>query len=266
MKTITRILAVLLLTAAVLTGSALADGADAVYDWDDILTDSEEAILASAAEGVAEKYDVGVYIAVLPDMEDYGFYSIEECAEAFYSDMELGVGAEKTGILLILSMAERDYDLCAYGSYAHYAFTDYGKTTISDEFLDNFRGNDWYGGFMDYIAQTEELLAQAKDGAPVDVPPREKFTPAGILASLVIGALVAWVVCGILKGKMKTARAAVDADSYVRPGGAQITARDDRFSHITTSRRKIEKSSSSGGGGGGTHVSSGGFSHSSGKF
>ena len=267
MKSITRILALLLLTAVLLTGAALADGADAVYDWDDILTDSEEAALTGAAEEVAAKYDVGVYIAVLPDMEDYGFYDIEACAEAFYTDMELGVGAEKTGILLILSMAERDYDLCAYGSFGHYAFTDYGKTTISDEFLDNFRRNDWYGGFADYIARTEELLIQAKDGAPVDVPPRERFTPAGVVASLVIGALVAWGICSALKGKMKTARIAADADSYVRPGGAQITARDDRFTHVTTSRRKIESSSSSGGGrGGGTHVSSGGFSHSSGKF
>ena len=265
MKQITRILAVLLLAAALLTCPVLADGAEPVYDWADILTDAEEEILASAAEGVAAQYGVGVYIAVLPDMEEYGFTSIEDCAEVFYTDMELGLGAERTGILLILSMAERDYDLCAYGSYGHYAFTDYGKTTVSDAFLDNFKRNDWYGGFFDYIARADEVLALAADGQPVDVPPLEKITPAGLLASLVLGVLAAWGVCAVLKGKMKTARLASDANSYVPPGGAQITGRDDRFTHVTTSRRKIERSSS-GGGRGGTSISSGGFSHSSGKF
>ena len=170
MKSITRILALLLLTAVLLTGAALADGADAVYDWDDILTDSEEAALTGAAEEVAAKYDVGVYIAVLPDMEDYGFYDIEACAEAFYTDMELGVGAEKTGILLILSMAERDYDLCAYGSFGHYAFTDYGKTTISDEFLDNFRRNDWYGGFERIRSNPASVKAEKPSETAVLTP------------------------------------------------------------------------------------------------
>ncbi len=266
MKKITRILAVLLLIGTLLVGHALADGAESVYDWADILSDAEESALASAAESVSDAYGVGVYIATLEDMGDYGFHDIEECSEVFFADLELGVGPEKTGILLILSMAERDYDICAHGSYAHYAFTDYGKTTISDEFLDDFRHNGWYGGFMDYIDRVDDMLVIAESGDPVDVPPRERFTSAGVIASLVIGVGVAWLVCRALKGKMKTARLAADADSYVAPGGAQITLRDDRFSHITTSRRKIEKSDSGGDRGGGTSVSSGGYSHSSGKF
>ena len=51
-----------------------------------------------------------------------------------------------------LSMAERDFQMLAHGDTANAAFTDYGKYIMQDEFLDNFREDDWYGGFADYIA------------------------------------------------------------------------------------------------------------------
>lgn len=54
--------------------------------------------------------------------------------------------------MLALSMAERDFQMLAHGDTANAAFTDYGKYIMQDEFLDNFREDDWYGGFADYIA------------------------------------------------------------------------------------------------------------------
>lgn len=269
MKKILSLLTVLLLIAAALTVPALAADTEYVYDWAEILTDSEVDILTSAAEEVSRTYGVGVYIATLPDMREYGFYDIEECAEVFFDEMGLGLGSDRTGIMLILSMAERDYDIDAHGDFAHYAFTDYGKTTISDEFLDNFRVNDWYGGFFDYIARCETMLRLANEGHPVDISTgdviRGRITPAGFLCSVVLSVLGAWGICSLLKKGMKTAKIAADADSYVRPGAVQITRREDRFTHATETRRKIEKSERDGGGGG-TTVSSGGHSHSSGKF
>ncbi len=264
------LMALLLVTAALILPVMAAEDTEFVYDWADILSDNEAQTLTSAAEEISGTYGVGVYIVTLPDMSDYGFYDIEECAEAFFNDMGLGLGSDHTGIMLIMSMAERDYDIDAHGDFAHYAFTDYGKTTISDEFLDNFRSNDWYGGFFDYLSQTEVLLRQADEGHPVDISAGEvirgRITPAGFLCSAVVSALIAWLICSALKGKMKTARIAADADSYVQPGAVQITRREDRFTHTTETRRRIEKSERSGGGGGGTTISSGGHSHSSGKF
>ena len=59
-------------------------------------------------------------------------------------------------------MAERDYSLIAYGSDAHYAFTDYGKTVLENGFLDDFRRDDWNSGFSDYISGCEQLLSDRK--------------------------------------------------------------------------------------------------------
>ena len=260
MKKLTSILLPLLLIAALLTVPASALETDYVIDMAEVLTDSEVEILTSAAADISAAYGVDVYIATIDDMRDYGFYDIEECAEVFYEEMF----GRTTGIMLILSLAERDYDIDAFGDYAHYAFTDYGKTTISDAFLDNFRQNDWYGGFFDYLARCEEMLALADAGTPVDVPPPARFTAAGAIVSALLGLLGAWGVCGLFKRQLKSAVIATDANAYARPDETMITYRDDRFTHITTSRRRIERDS--GGGRGGTTVSSGGHSHSSGKF
>lgn len=238
-----------------------------VIDLAGLLSEQEASILTAMAENVSNEYGCSVHIGILDDMRSYGHYDIESCAEDFFNSYGLGVGSDHTGILLLLSMADRDYDIDAHGSFGHYAFTDYGKTTISDRFLDNFREDDWYGGFTDYIARCEEMLKLAKEGTPVDVTEPEPNVAGGILVTAVISLLLAWIVCSILASSMKSAKSAADADRYVDPRNMVFTIRDDRFTHITTQRTRIERSDSGGGShGGGTTVSSGGHSHSSGKF
>ena len=269
MKKLCSLLLAFFMIAAVLIIPAAAEDTDFVYDWAGILSDSEIDALTSAAQEITSAHNCGVYIVTLSDMRDYGFSNIEACAEAFFDEKGLGVGSDHTGIMLVLSMAERDYDIDAHGDFAHYTFTDYGKTTISDEFLDNFRNNDWYGGFFDYLSRCEKMLVLAEEGNPVDTTITERvsgrITPGGLICSVILSLLIAWLVCAWLKGRMKSAKLAVDADSYILPGSAQITNRSDRYTHSTRTRRKIEKSSS-GGRSGGTSISSGGHSHSSGKF
>lgn len=249
---------------------ALAAEADDFYvlDHADILSDGQEESLAETARALTEAYGCSVHIGTIGDMRDYGFYDIEECAEDFFNSNGLGVGEEHTGILLLLSMAERDYDIDAHGSFAHYAFTDYGKTTIRDGFLDNFRENDWYGGFADYLDRCGAMLRLAQDGEPVDITTaqrvRGRVTPGGVIVSLLLSLLGAWGICSALKRRHNSVRTAADADSYVAEGAVRFRIREDRFTHATESRRHIEYSS--GGRGGGTTISSGGHSHSSGKF
>lgn len=276
-KLISILLAALLLAAVLAPVSALADGeinGDGFYviDLYGLLSESEAQTLSSAAETITRTYGCGVHIGVISDMRDYGFSDIEDCAEEFFNSFGLGVDPDHTGILLLLSMAERDYDIDAHGEFAHYAFTDYGKTTISDEFLDNFRQNDWFGGFFDYLSRCEEMLKLARNGEPVDITASQRVqsrvTPGGLLLSLALSLLIAWLICSALKGRNKSVRAASDADAYVPAGAVTFRVRDDRFTHQTVARRRIEHSdrSGDGGGGGGTSISSGGHSHSSGKF
>ena len=269
------LLALLLLCAAVYTVSAEEEEDIFIYDTCDLLSDEEFWSLYEQAADVSQRHGCGVYVAIFADMAQYDYHNIEAFAEAVYTQWGLGVGPEQTGIMLVLSMAERDYDLAAYGNDAHYAFTDYGKSVLAEEFLDDFRYNDWAAGFSDYIRACDEYLTYAENGQPVDVGgysgletvplTLEERLRNSLPMALIVGAVCALIYCGILKGQMKSAREATNADDYVVPGSAELRIRKDYFSHTTKTRVKIESSSSKSGGGG-THVSSGGFSHSSGKF
>ena len=286
-KFLSSVLAVLLLIVC-LSIPAFAD-AQLSYVTDDagILYDSDISALEERAAAVSEQYGCGVYIVTVEDFTDYSdAYYVDDFGEELFSSYDLGLGDGNCGILLILSMAERDYGLVAHGDFANTAFTDYGKYIMQDEFLDNFREDDWYGGFADYIAACGRYLEANANGAPIDVEPsddtEEEYEPlsfgdklffAALMAfrfGLPLGLIVAFIVCAIYKRQLKSVRRATEAARYTVSGGTEITAREDRFTHTTEVRTPIKTESddhdSDPSFSGGTTVNSGGFSHSGGKF
>ena len=244
-----------------------------VFDVAGILSESEAASLNEAAKEVSLRYGCGVYIAVFDDMGEYGFRYIESFAEEVYNQWSLGIGEEGNSIALVMSMADRDYDLCAHGDVAHTAFTDYGKGVLADEFTDNFRRDDWAGGFSDYISQCDYMLRRSEQGDPIDVPSGggirvqrglpERIVRA-LIPGLIIGIIIAFIYCSGLKRKMKSTKIAREASAYIAPQGIWMQDENDMFTHTTVTRQRIDRDRSSGHGG--TSINSGGFSHHSGKF
>lgn len=259
----------LLLCLTVLLAFSAQAGAEAAFieDAAELLTADERAQLERSCAAAAEKYDCGIYIVTVPDYTEYG-YSVERAAEAIYSGLGLGLGEGRDGILLLLSMAERDYDLAAYGEWANFSFTDYGKEQIARAFLDNFRGNDWYGGFSDFVREAALYLEYASGGSPVDVPGAAR-TERSFLQKLPVIILapcfLALAVCLILRAQMKTAKRRTQAREYLARDGVNMRIRRDLYTHSTQTVQVIPKNNNSGGRGG-TTINSGGFSHSSGKF
>ena len=273
---ITLLLALVLCLSFSLTASAA--GLDYVTDTAGILQASEAAALNDQAKTVSEFYGCGVYVVVVQDYTDYVSGSIADFSEAIYKSYDLGLGEGKNGILLSLSMAERDYDLCAYGDWAHYAFTDYGKSELADTFLDNFRGNDWFGGFGDYIGNSTRLMEMAKQGNPLDTivyeePPEERGLDAFDLTIIVVvSCVVAFSVCGIFKAQMKNTGRQHYAGNYMSFSRSNMRVNSDRFLRRDVVRTLIRRDDDddgfrpSGGRPGGTSINAGGFSHKSGKF
>ncbi len=226
--------------------------------------------LEAEAERISKKYQCGVYIATVPDYTEYGSYSsFWSFSEDFYNNYHLGIGEKRNGILLILSMAERDYSLIAYGSDAHYAFTDYGKEVLENEFLDDFRRDDWAGGFGDYLSMSEQLLASAAAGEPVDVPYTsrgESRSTVGGIVTVFVPLLTAFGACEGMRRQMKPVSRQSRADEYIVQGGIDLSLKRDVFLNRTITRVPIRSVEKSPAGGGGTTVNSHGFSGHSGKF
>jgi len=251
---------------------------DYVTDAANILSAGEKQELRDRAEQISEQYDFGVYIVVVNDYRDYVKGNIEAFAEELFHSYGLGRRSDETGVILAMSMKERDFDIYAHGDFGNYAFTDYGKERLADSFLDDFRRNDWAGGFRDFIETSAGMLQKAKDGNPVDiwipdpVEPGPRFDSFKAAISLAMGALFGGGAVGGMKRSMKTAVKQTRAEEYVARGGVRLRDKSDQFVNRVVNRQVIrhESSSSSRPGGGhygGTTISgSHGGSHHSGKF
>lgn len=275
-----KILVCLILCLSLCLGMGLSASAAELYNISDaagLLSEQELVTLDENAKAVSEYYNCGVYVVIVDNYKNYVQGSITDFSEAVYKSYNLGLGEAKNGILLALSMAERDYDLCAYGDFAHYAFTDYGKDKLAEEFLDNFRNNDWAGGMNDYVAFCGSLLEMAKNGNPLDImiydeePEPPGLDAFDLILILAIPSVIALAVCGIFAAQMKTTGRQSFASDYIDRSRAHMRVSTDQFINRSVVRVPIPKNDDDGpraGGGspGGTSVNAGGFSHNSGKF
>ena len=253
------------------TDSAVEEQEIYIYDEAGLFTEEQYQNLQEQAMSVSNYSQCGVYFIAVNHFGAYSSYDdILLAAEDIYRTNGLGIGEEQNGILLLLSMNQRDYALVTYGSFAHMAFTDYGQEVMCNNFLDDFSENHWYGGVLDYILDCERMTDMALEGTPLDVQiqgtSQEGSLFMAIPMALLPAAALSLVICFIFKRQMKTARRQTDAFEYVVGNSVDFRVRQDIFTHVTHSRRKINTSSGGSKPGGGTTVRSSGFSGKSGKF
>lgn len=249
-KRISALLTALFLAAALCTSALAAGGSmDYVYDLSGLLAYDDWEMLEAQAADIAQRTGCGVYIVAVDDYADYGEGSVYDVAAQIFNiaDNGFGVGADRDGILLLLSMYGGDWAMFVHGEGAEYAFNDYGQAALEDSFLPALGESDWYGGFAGYLAACDEYLTLASAGAPV-----RASVVKSILPVVGISCAVSLVICLILKGKMKTVRRKAQAQAYVSFGGLNLTERYDRYTHTTESRSQVENTSKSESGGGGS--------------
>ena len=166
-----------------------------------------------------------------------------------YDDYDFGIGEDRDGVLLLLSMYDRSYSLYVRDGYAQSMIGSYAQQQLEDSFLDYLGDDDWYGGFHAYLTTCADMMQQASEGHAVRKPLGKVIFPA-----LLVGCGVALVVCLVLKGKMKSVRRGAEADVYVTAEGLDLTELSFNDTPTTETRRKKEKNDSqseSGGGGSG---------------
>lgn len=252
-------------------GQAVTTSAQLGYVTDEagLLTEQETNRLSQRCAALAQSSGVGVYILTVDDYADYGFTDVETASYTLYHNYTLGVGDGRDGILLLLSMSNRKYATFVYGDKAESIFPSSALQQLEDGFLDDFRDDDWYGGFCDYIDGCADLLGgESYAGGDSDYDYDAGFSWSQLLRNfgiaLVVSCIIALIVCLILKMKMRSVHRQTEARAYVTPEGLHLTRRDDVYTHTTTTRRKIERDNDNSGGGsdfsgGGGHGRSGSF-------
>lgn len=266
----TVILTIILMSVATVTAFAAQD-----YDADrqlprlvdnaDILDDSEENSLLKKMDEISERQKVDVVVVIVNSLEGK---TAEGYADDFYDDNGYGVGNDKDGVLLLVSMDDRDWCMTAAG-FGNTAFTDAGKDYISDKFLEYLSDDKYVKAFDTYAELCDEFISQAKKGTPYDSGnmPKDPFPVfRNILIALGVGIVLSLIIVLIMRSKMKTVRSQPAASDYMKQGSMDITKSRDLFLYTHLDKKAIPKKNESSGTT--THTSSSGQTHSSksGKF
>lgn len=248
---------------------AAEEGALRLVDGADLLTDSEESSLTAKLDEISIRQSCDIVVVTTDSLGDE---NITAYADDYFDYNGYGIGEDKSGILLLISMTgggHGDYWMSTTG-YGITAFTDAGIQYIGDAFKPYLKDGEYAEALDSFAENCDKFLTQAKKGSPYDIDhmPKDPYNiPLNIAIGLLIGLVIAFVVVSVMKSKLKSVSLKGSASDYVKNGSLNLTESNDIFLYRTISRHARPKETSSGGGGGGgssTHTSSSGSSHGGG--
>ena len=105
-----------------------------VTDSAGLLSENENILLEKMAESVSKKYGVGVYIVTVEDYRDFHSEGVYKATYTIYHECTMGEGPNRDGIMLLLSMDDRNWAMFCYGSRCEYAFDSYGQQKLEKVF------------------------------------------------------------------------------------------------------------------------------------
>ena len=229
-----------------------------------LLTEGEESNLLDKLDEISHKQKADVVVVTVDSLEGK---SPMEYADDYFDYNGYGYGEDRDGIILLVSMEDRDYWMSTRG-FGITAFTDAGLEFIADEFVPELSDGDYDKAFDLFADRCDEFLTQARKGRPYDRGhmPREKFELLeNMLISLAGGFVIALISVLVMMSKMKSVRFNNVAGNYVKENSLSITDSRELFLYFTVNRTARSKNNGSGSS---VHTSSSGASHggSGGKF
>lgn len=220
----------IILALAAPVSAATAD----IWDEAGLLTAQEREKLEDRAREISNGHEIDVVILTVDSLDGK---SSRRYAEDFYDGYRYG----KDGILLLISMEDRDWCILANGNVD--GILD--DQRLGDALLDDLSAGDYYEAFDSYLGEIHDCL---QDGFGSS---RRSSSGVNILLSLVIGLAAAGISILVMRSGMNTARAQSGAAEYIKAGSYHLTQKQDMFLYSrVTKTRKAQNSSSSGSRGG----------------
>ena len=238
-----------------------AERAPRLTDAAGLLSESEQAGLISTLDQISEKHQVDVVVVTIDSL---GEMTPAECAEYFYDNFDYGFGSDKSGVLLLISMEERDWYITSVG-FGITSVNEAGRKYISDNMLGYLSDGYYAKAFEEFALSCDYLISLAETGEPFDYDdfPKEPFgVLKHLIISAVIGLVAAFIVTGSMKGKLKSVRHQTTANNYVKNDSMKVTQSRDLFLYRQVSRTERPRDEDSGSSD--THTSASGQTHSGG--
>lgn len=221
---------------------------DLLVDGADLLTASEEAVLRTRLAAITEQYQAEVIVFTLEDM---GGDSADDYVEYLYDQFGYGRGPDRDGVMLMISMAEREYRILSNG-FAADAITKGDIDDISDMIVSDLSDGNYADAFNTFVGQCEYYLDGHINGFPFAFG-------QNLVIALVIGLVVGVIVAFVLKGQLKSVRKQRQANVYVKAGSMKVTIANDLYLYRNVTRTQKQQSSSRSGSGSSRNVGGGRF-------
>ena len=230
-----------------------------LMDMADLLSDDEEAELLTALDEVSERQKLEVAVVTIDTLDGYDIVSF---ADDLYEDCQFGYGPAKDGVMLLISMEDRDWYINTKG-YGISVFTDKDIQYIGEQIRYDLSEEDYAEAFLTFVQNCDELITLACSEEAHDASNllREPMSAGWILASLIVGIIIALVIVGGMMAQLKSVRFQPRAEDYIKEGSLRITQRRDLFLYRTVDRTEKPKDTNQKSS---THYSSSGEIHGGG--
>ena len=264
-------LAALVLAAALAVPAFAVEGgfADLYYRMNDsanVLTEDEDNELEDALEELSLRQNFDVVIATIESLESVDYDNMEAYADDLYDFCQFGYGPDMDGVLLLVSVGDRKWHISTCG-YGITAFTDAGIQYLGEQMTPDMADGDYAAAFRTFVQWSDAYIDAARSGRPYDVKnlPREPLSPMYLFLALGIGLVLAWVIVGVMKSRLRSVAFQENAASYVREGSMNLTNQRELFLYRDVHRTEhVEEKDSDSSGGSSTHTSSSGTTHGGG--
>lgn len=258
----TLILLFILMFALALPVFAEEISAPRVIDQAGLLSSSDEELLEDEVASLKEKYNFDIVILTV---RSTGEKSVTAYADDYYDYNGYGCGDGRDGMLLLISMEERDWCVSTSGR---------GNEVFGSDFLDYLEGSavidrlsdaDYYGAFDRFLGISGSYLESDVSGNPVKIRRDTGDTVILCVIAVIASFVVSLIILGVMKSRMNTVIKRSDAADYVRRDSFNMRRSADYYLYSTETKIRIQRSQTSVSG---THISSSGRSHGGrhGKF
>lgn len=226
-----------------------------IVDDTNSFTEQDLQQLKQKFKEVSDKYNINIGLFIV---EDLGAYSkISEVADEFY---EASFVPGSDGVCLVVHASgpngeKRYIDVC--GNDCRRAINADAIQYIGENLKSTFDNGDNLKGALVFADYVDELETMSKNGKPY--VSKGSITKQ-IVVSLVIGVIIALIVCLYMRSKLKSVKMQHGASDYTRPGSMNVDLSRDWFLYSHVDRVAKPKDS------GGSHKSSSGNTFTGGGF
>ena len=217
--------------------------AERMTDFTGKLDGSQLTALIQKMDAVSTEHGITVAGALTDTLDGI---DVQTYADQFFDLNDLGYGPTDSGVLLLISEAEREFALSTKGK-AIGAFTTAGQEYLIKQLKSDMSKGNYYKVFDAYTDLADQFLVQAETGKPYDKGnlPKKALSLIWIPLSLLLGALGALLPTGAMKSQLKSVYTKEKADSYVVKDSVNIGVSRNRLIDTVITRRKVDKKSSS---------------------